>query len=683
MSFLKEKVNQINVGKTINYRADIDGLRAIAVLSVLVFHAFPAKFSGGFIGVDIFFVISGYLISRIIFEEMDSYNRFNYKNFYVRRINRILPALLVVLFSVFLIGWFVLLPDEYKELGKHISAASGFSSNLLLWKSADYFDIASELKPLLHLWSLGVEEQFYLIWPILIFIAYKLRFNVPMLVLFCILISFWLNLKGLKTDRIGAFYLPHMRFYELLSGSLLASLHSDKIQQVLKNQSKLFWGRFSAWSNVKWTQDLISILGFLLILFAFHKLSPEKRFPGKNAFYPVIGAFLLIAAGREAFINRHILANRFLVWIGLISFPLYLWHWPLLSFARIMEQQAPSRLLRFGCLFISFVLAALTYYFIEKPIRFGKHRVLKATILFVLLICFFLIGIFCYKQKGFPFRVSTIEIPLSAHKLTYDKVDLSTCLFTAGEGQYCISTNPGETEVLILGNSHAVHLWPGLVKTYPNTKMRILTSLLCFPVEGLNDSENCLTFYKNRLLQNRKTIIFSALYATTNHDDPRYPYPPLGPEGIIFNGKQIPREDISFWEPALRDLLNKFIERDNRIILTYQVPELFHDMKDCIDNRPVRISKKTVPNCNIPRKIVDERQAPFRKILNKVLKDYPQVEVFDPLKYFCDSQWCYATKNGNALYFDHNHLSVKGSEFYAESFVKEFPSLLPNSLAKS
>ncbi len=203
------------------YRPDIDGLRAVAVLAVVAFHAFPSSLKGGFIGVDVFFVISGYLISTIIFESLDR-GAFSFREFYARRIKRIFPALILILVACFTFGWFALLADEFKQLQKHIAAGTSFVSNHVLWSEAGYFDNSAETKPLLHLWSLGIEEQFYIVWPLLLWFAWKRKFNLLTITILVAIVSFVLNLRGIKQDVVATFYSPQTRFWELLCGSLLA-----------------------------------------------------------------------------------------------------------------------------------------------------------------------------------------------------------------------------------------------------------------------------------------------------------------------------------------------------------------------------------------------------------------------------------------------------------------------------
>lgn len=340
-----------------SYRNDIDGLRAIAVLSVVIFHVFPWQLKGGFIGVDIFFVISGFLISGTIAESL-SQNNFSFFEFYRRRVWRIFPALFLVLAAALVLGWFVLLASEYAQLGKHIAGGAGFVSNLLFWSEVGYFDNAAEKKPLLHLWSLGVEEQFYMVWPVVLWLAATKKFKLLGISLVVVVMSFVLNIATVQIDRAASFYSPFIRFWELALGSSLA---------LLTHQRKSFLGQhFMAAKN------FLSILGAGLIAAGLVLIDKDKQFPGWWALLPAVGATLLIV-GHESWLNRFVLSNRLLVWVGLISYPLYLWHWPLLSFARIMETDTPSREIRMAVILLSFLLAWLTVKFLEHPIRFRRH----------------------------------------------------------------------------------------------------------------------------------------------------------------------------------------------------------------------------------------------------------------------------------------------------------------------
>lgn len=362
------------------YRPDIDGLRAVAVLSVVAFHAFPVWMKGGFIGVDIFFVISGFLISTIIFENLDR-GTFSFSEFYIRRIRRIFPALILVLVCCLIFGWFVLIPDELNQLGKHIAAGVGFISNFVLWGEAGYFDNSAETKPLLHLWSLGIEEQFYIVWPFILWFAWKKRFNLLTLTIVVALVSYILNIKGVKQDSVATFYSPQTRFWELLSGSILAWFSLYK-----KNSFTNYKLKIDGWlakvvyrekveTDGKTLSNVLAFVGSLILAYGFWRITRDVSFPGKWAVIPVLGSVLIIFAGPNAWINRKILSNKIAVWFGLISFPLYLWHWPILSFARIIENEIPSRNIRIAAVVLAVVLAWVTVKFFESPFRFGNSKV--------------------------------------------------------------------------------------------------------------------------------------------------------------------------------------------------------------------------------------------------------------------------------------------------------------------
>lgn len=338
------------------YRADIDGLRALAVLSVVIFHAFPTRLSGGFIGVDIFFVISGFLISTIILGNLHK-GTFSYLEFYRRRIRRIFPALMVVLLACLVLGWFGLLAGEYQQVGRHTLGGIGFVSNLMLWSEAgyDYFNTASESKPLLHLWSLAIEEQFYIVWPLLLVALWKRRWNFMGIACGIALVSFAFNVLSFPEHAQAAFYSPLSRFWELIIGGLLA--------YALMHRADLM----TRYANAQ------SALGMALVVAGLVLIDKERAFPGWWALLPTLGAALLISAGPLAWLNRTVLSNPVAVWFGKISYPLYLWHWPLLSLAMLWNnEETPAGPVRLGLVLLAIALAWLTYRFIELPIRFGN-----------------------------------------------------------------------------------------------------------------------------------------------------------------------------------------------------------------------------------------------------------------------------------------------------------------------
>lgn len=432
------------------YRPDIDGLRAVAVLAVVIYHAFPNLMRGGFIGVDVFFVISGYLISTIIFESLDR-GAFSFAEFYARRIKRIFPALLLVLATCYGLGWFALLDDEFRQLGKHIAGGAGFVSNLLLWNEVGYFDNAVETKPLLHLWSLGVEEQFYIVWPLLLWVAWRFKFNFLALTVLLAAVSFFLSVKGVKHDAVATFYSPHTRFWELLAGSMLAWLSLYRTRAVRK--------RLAHW---------LALLGLCLLVFGFFRINKGLSFPGKWALVPVLGAVLIIAAGPDAWFNRSVLSNKVAVWFGLISFPLYLWHWPLLSFARIIEGEVPSIGIRAGAVVLAILLAWLTFKLLEIPLRAWQGRA-KVVVLVLLAVGIGGIGYATYTQQHIAQRAHNQK--LAAYQASIKVTDRAAECFEIPyayknpEGWFCgLGEHDAPVDYFAYGDSHALSLVPALEK---------------------------------------------------------------------------------------------------------------------------------------------------------------------------------------------------------------------------
>jgi peptidoglycan/LPS O-acetylase OafA/YrhL len=346
------------------YRPDIDGLRAVAIGAVLLFHAFPKLFPGGFVGVDVFFVISGFLITGNITRGIES-GSFTISGFYLRRVRRIFPALLLVLACCLIAGYILFTPGEFKQLGKHTAAAAGFASNFFYWAESGYFDSASISKPLLHLWSLGIEEQFYLLWPLCIVISQRRRVSRQFaLAVFCL--SFIACVLTTAPLSYGAFYSPATRMWELALGGVLA-LGSGKRKKGSDKPVAADWI-----SGHSWPAELGSLGGIALIAAAVGAFDATTPYPGWKALLPTLGAGLVIAAGRSAFLNRFLLAHPLMVFVGLISYPLYLWHWPLLSFAHIVGLGIVPTSLKIGLLVASVVLAGGTYLLLEQPL----HRTL-------------------------------------------------------------------------------------------------------------------------------------------------------------------------------------------------------------------------------------------------------------------------------------------------------------------
>ena len=455
------------------YRPDIDGLRAIAVGSVLAYHAFPSLLPGGFIGVDIFFVISGFLITTILLQSLAA-GDFSYRDFYARRIRRIFPALVLVLLATLAFGWYVLLPGEFSQLGKQTMGGAAFFANLVFLGEAGYFDASAETKPLLHLWSLGIEEQFYIFWPLMLGLAWRRRWPMLRVVLAVAVISFLVNVLTVQAHRAAAFYSPLSRAWELMGGGLLAVMQLQSVAQ-------------GAASTRAWKKHLQSIVGIALIVLGLFMTRSTKAFPGWWALLPVLGAASCIAAGPGGVLNRYLLSNRVMVWIGLISYPLYLWHWPLLSYARIVTGGEPPLQLRIVLVAASVVLAWATYRFLE---RFVKLHLSQAI----------LRGL---AGAGAALALAGVLVFLGTPMPRHDSPALQAVADATREdnyydgfeeaalgNQFVYRAGNGKHNVLLIGDSHVEQYAPRaleLVRTQPDRARTIYfaTKGSCPPVPGL------------------------------------------------------------------------------------------------------------------------------------------------------------------------------------------------------
>lgn len=352
-------ITRVKTGADQTYRADIDGLRALAVGLVVVFHAGHSYMPGGFVGVDVFFVISGYLITGIILSKLNQ-GRFSYLEFFGRRVRRIGPALVIVLLSSLVMGFFTLPWPDFHELGREAIAASAFSANILFWLQAGYFDGVADSKPLLHLWSLGVEEQFYLIWPALMMVAVMLGARWWAIVLSIVGISFIANVALIGIYPDATFYLLPSRLWELGLGGALAFHHGPRNSPVIPLRANL-----KAW------------LGLGLITASAWFIDMDCVFPGWLAVLPTIGAALVIDAGTGAWANRYVLSSPPFRSVGLISYPIYLWHWPLLALAPSPFHWGLAA--KAGIIALTLFLSYLTYRYVEVPIRFGQKTGWRST----------------------------------------------------------------------------------------------------------------------------------------------------------------------------------------------------------------------------------------------------------------------------------------------------------------
>lgn len=625
-----------------HYRKDIDGLRAIAVLLVVIFHAFPKSMPGGFIGVDVFFVISGYLISTIILTDLQQ-GSFSFKQFYTRRIKRILPSLLTVMSASLIFGWFALLSDEYQLLGKHTVGGALFISNLVLWTESGYFDTLAELKPFLHLWSLGIEEQFYLFWPLILWLASKFKVNLLLTIVALALCSFALNLHELTANPVADFYSPFTRFWELLIGAILAwwMLH-DKSNALKRSM---------------WVSQVISIFGICLIVIGTRFIDKHSPFPGWLALLPALGATCLIASGEKAWINRYALSNRVMVWIGLISFPLYLWHWPLLAFAKIIEAGEVRSHVRFWLMMFAILLSWVTYAVIEKPIRFGGKSSKKVYALIAWLVLLGLLGMHIVASKGYPFRAQINNTTVTEEvrdqlvgaewKYKQNQICLNQYPFEQAKDYgwwFCIQNKDRPPSIVILGSSFANHLYPGFVYNQQLQDKSILNIGSC-AVALWDDDPNTLGTHPcafkrpssqrafiHKLIAQQNSVQFVILAGFSDQVTKHYL------EGI--------REEVL--------ALKKY--QVQLIIFTPHIQPGF-DPKLCY-SAPFR---KEVRDCTFDRDKLNILQKQFAPVKQVILNTDPTALFFDPNEMYCNGKSCSYISNGMPLNRDHGHFSEYGS----------------------
>lgn len=642
--------SQLNLSHP-KYRSDIDGLRAVAVISVIIFHAFPNWIGGGFIGVDIFFVISGFLISTIIFENLDK-GTFSFSEFYARRIKRIFPALLLVLIASLGLGWFTLLANEYKQLGKHVASGAGFISNIILWGEAGYFDNSAETKPLLHLWSLGIEEQFYIFWPLLLWFAWRQKFNLITITLLAAVVSFYLNIKGIQSNAVATFYSPQTRFWELLSGSLLAWItlycKSEVISSLKLRLDRLLASviyREEIDTDGKALTNFFSFAGLFLLIYGFCEIDKHDGFPGAWATAPVLGAILIIAAGSDAWINKNILSARILVWFGIISYPLYLWHWPLFSFARIIENETPSITIRIGLIALSIILAWLTYKLIESPVRFGAKSKPKVIALTALMLLVGSAGYYIFHKDGLAsIRFNNSELSLINATLPKYSTEYTPYRFTLLEDK-AFDLKDNRKKILIIGDSYAQDLVNALYESKFDSSLQITTRAI---------RKQCGNLF---IPQSDFIKYVDAKYLATCNKQRIFEDKPLR--------KRIQEADeiwmASSWQQWQANLVQHSVAN-----LT------------SLSKKPVKIfGRKNLGEIN-PRKLLEmnikERYSFFNNVpdwqikVNETMKTTLDKDVFiDVQKILCgdDLRKCFPfTDTGFLISYDGTHLTKDGATFY-------------------
>ncbi len=639
------------------YRPEIDGLRAIAIIAVIIYHFFPAFMPGGFLGVDIFFVISGYLISKIIAGSLRD-NTFSLVEFYVRRIKRIFPALLIVS-SIFLIySWFVFLPDEFKQMGRYISYGSLFCTNLALYRDIGYFDGAGLHKPLMHLWSLSVEEQFYVVWPLVLWGFWKLRQDKGIIafIILSIVASYGLNilLMGYKPNL--AFYMPLTRVWELGAGALVAYLELLKKGEGLKK----------SWLNS---------LGFLLILGSLFLLDYRHPLFRYLTVLPILGAFFVILNTKQTFVFK-ILSIRPMVFIGLISYPLYLFHYPLISFPHVIQPALLTNNVKIGLIGLAGVLAYLVYKFVETPIRLNKSRRGAAVLLGLMLLLGAAASFVRYeKVKAFVFykfpEVMKIVLAVGDWDILVDDV----IPFKIDDVPlYRLTPVKNKTTILFLGDSHMEQYRPRIKKVYRmrgmDEKSVVFANYggMC-PIPGIgrlsdpNNIELMKSFRQYALEDDVQEIVIGASWISY--------FSVLSPEYyVIKNGTSYGLETKigkDYALKALEEMVGEFVKAGKKVYIMLPTPN------GLFEYNPMSLVKRNfIGYWEIfppqPGSFKEwQKSSQGTKVILTGIAERTGAHLINPEGDFCQGDYCRsATDDGTFIYKDAGHIRP----FYARDYVK-------------
>lgn len=673
-----------------SYRPDIDGLRAISIIAVVAFHAFPDRVRGGFVGVDVFFVISGYLITSILLGSLQR-GKFSLADFYARRIRRIFPALIVVLVATYLIGWLSLWPDEYMQFSRYLAAGTGFVANLVLWSDAGYFDTDSALKPLLHLWSLSVEEQFYIAWPLLLWAFW--RRNLLLVTAAVLLGSFLFNVSLVHGDATAAFYSPLARAWEPMIGAIVACLQvargTSELPPYVMRVADGFIDRFPGRAPA--LRHAVSVLGSLMILIAIAILDKSRAFPGWWALLPTLGAMCLIAAGPDGVVNRRVLSTRSMVWIGLISYPLYLWHWPILSFARVIQVDPPTASLQAWLVLASVVAACVTYWLVERPLRRGivSHRQTVVGLSGAMVVMA-TVGLVTMRAGGLPNRANVADRPKFQTPADWANAGRNTdssCQKAhdfIGEGYCLIADSTRPATVVLIGDSHANQFYWGLADHYRRQaeNLLMLGAAGCVPFMGVSSHERGQR-------ETCQTRIDAALnYALSRPEVKLVVLASRGPLYISGHGfgpaeagrdhrvlKLSQRPDIVSQEEvfsvAMADTVQRLTKAGKQVLLIADVPELGFNPESCLKQRPLQFGRLVRSPCAVEESEYLQRNRFYLDTIRRMVNSTPGVRAYFPSAILCRNGYCDAIRDGNVLYRDDNHLSFEGSLYIGRAFSRD------------
>ena len=623
------------------YRPDIDGLRAVSILAVVLYHAFPKVVGSGYVGVDIFFVISGYLIGGLISAELAA-GTFSFTRFYTRRVRRLFPALILVVAFTLFVGWYMMFAEEFRLLGRHAFAASLFVANFPPMGEIGYFDREGHSKPLLHLWSLGIEEQFYFVWPILAVLTRRSRRSFLFVTLAVAIVSLALNVTS-STPGL-AYYQPWMRFWELAVGVLVAHVPL----------------RLSArWKEVCCGAGLALILGVATA-------AQLRGFPGWWTTLPVAGAALVIASGPDTAIGRRVLANPPMIFVGKISYPFYLWHWPLLAFAWVACGSFPPAYLINIMVVASFVLAWLTYEFVEKPARFRLSARSVVGICVPSMAMLGVLGFVTMTLDGIP------ERKVARENLALAEDTRPPLRMRSSDGScempYGIARDPNvicqasAPTMLVIGDSVAMAFYSAIsAKLVAADAALIATTSPNWVEPGCLTSEPLEPWSAGKLTCQR--VIRDALSILDRTASIKVVVLPTFSDNPFFNDAG-----------RLRQLQDAVARRGRKVVFVASPPGFYHPPEGC---RPRHIeimgidltAPRDMDSCQESRALIERTLKFQHDIFVDAARGAPGVAIFESVPVFCDATTCFQSDDRGPLYYAWGHINERGSARLLNAFL--------------
>jgi peptidoglycan/LPS O-acetylase OafA/YrhL len=603
------------MSKDLNF--DIQGLRALAVLAVVIYHINPSILPGGYLGVDIFFVISGYLIIGHIWNQLENKN-FYLINFYLKRVKRLFPALFVMILGSIIIGYFILLPSETTSLHKSIISSLFYVSNFYFYSVTDYFNTSIHYAPMLHTWSLSVEEQFYIFFPLLLIFLHKYKKKILLLLFGLFIIFFILSLILVNIDQSFAFYSSPSRFFQFLAGGLLS------ISKLSNNLNKI-------------KNELLSLIGLIIISICFFLYNDTTTFPGINALLPTLATLLIIFSSEKSKYVHLLFTNKISILIGNASYSIYLWHWPLIVYWKL-NTGALTKIEQLLILILSIIIGLISWHFIENKTRYMKFK--NSPILLSIGLSSVIAVIMIITMDGMKYRYDTNQLKIADY-LNYSELDYreGTCFFTDKNNDIklfdkktCIKFDEKKQNILLIGDSHAAMFYTTLSHNISgNQTLSQITASGCRPLLNAKGKERCTNLIKyayDDILKNYTfdTIIISARWQ---------------------------KDEIT----AINETLN-YLKNYSKNILFIGTGIDFETSlpRILISNKKDFITKNDLYKYNE----VLEIDSSIQKLIEDKSENIKYISTFTP---FCNQDGCKLTINDLPIIYDTNHLTLDASNY--------------------